>query len=99
MKARIDYYCKPRKRNSGFAVEEICFYVDLPFVPAIGTMLRVTEREDYRPVADVMYDVPGEEGVHLIVGLEEPENDWELRSWRDMKREGWKLMPVPECPF
>jgi len=90
MKARVDYFCKPAKKNANYECESIYMEVELPFVPAVGTMLKLTEEGDFVKINDVMLDIsPGGHG--LLVGLEEPEHVGELRPWSEMKAQGWKL--------
>lgn len=87
MKARIDYFCQPTPTSSG-EIYNIYMFVDLPFVPAVGTLLKLTREGDYLKVADVTLDVsPGGQG--LLIGLEEPEEDSELRPWAEMQAQGW----------
>lgn len=70
--------------------ENIYMVVDLPFVPAVGTMLKLTEQGDFIEINDVMLDIsPGGDG--LLVGLAEPLHDGELRPWPEMKAQGWKI--------
>lgn len=89
MQARIDYQCQPREEDAPYECEDISIVVDLPFVPAVGTMLKLTVEGDYIEVADVMLDL-SPEGEGLIVGLKEPE-DWQLRSWPEMQAQGWRI--------
>lgn len=77
-------------KESDTDCENIYMVVDLPFVPAVGTMLKLTEQGDFIKINDVMLDIsPGGDG--LLVGLEEPQHDGELRPWSEMKAQGWKI--------
>jgi len=90
MKARIDFVCKPANEASEYELESIFLIVDLPFVPSVGLMLKLTDEGDYIQVIDVMFDLtPGGDG--LTVGLKEPDEDFQLRSWPEMKAQGWQL--------
>lgn len=90
MKARIDYFCAPIKKGSGYELENIHIFVDLPFIPAVGTALKLTKDGDFMEVADVMLDItPGGEG--LCIGLKEPEFDVQIYPWPEMKKQGWLL--------
>lgn len=86
--ARIDFYCKPLKKNSSFQIETIFLELVLPFVPEIGTMLKVAVDDDYYEVDNIYFDATAAEPV-VHVGLAEPEED-ELTSWQEMRRRGWK---------
>jgi len=90
MKARIDYYCEPAKNRAEYDAEEIHMYVDLPFVPSVGMLLKLTKEGEYIKINNVMLDV-SPEGEGLIIGLEEPEEDHQLRPWPEMKAQGWKI--------
>lgn len=96
-KARLDHTCMPRSKAAArqYDAEEIVLYVDLPFVPAIGTMLKPTTEDDFLTVSDVLLDLsPGGEG--LVLGLEAPSesNGARLEPWAEMKKRGWKLASV-----
>ena len=95
MKARVHYQCQPRRKSATYEAEDICIDVDLPFVPAIGTMLKVSATGDYMKVDDVFLDlVPdGSEGEGLVVYLEEPADGPDFRPWPEMKAQGWRITP------
>lgn len=89
MKARINYFCEPSKKNAGYEVEAIYLDVELPFLPPVGTFIKVTPNGDYLKVADVYLDLEPE-GEGLAIGMEEPE-EYAIRPFKDMKSEGWKI--------
>lgn len=87
MKARIDYYCQPKTKTAEYESENIHLVVELPFIPAVGTMLKLTNDGDFIRVNDVMLDITkGGEG--LCIGLEEPDI---LDPWLSMRSQGWQL--------
>ena len=88
MRARIDYYCRPARISGGVEELEIHRFVDLPFAPSVGMLLKLTPRGDYLKVDDVMLDItPG--GAGLIIGIEEPAESSSLRPLKEMEEEGW----------
>lgn len=92
MKAKVTFVCKPAKKAADYDAESIFMMVDLPFVPSVGMMLKLTPEGNYIEVNDVMLDItPGGEG--LIVGLKEPDDEdaYQLRSWPEMKAQGWRI--------
>lgn len=88
MKARIDYYCKPAKKNADYELENIYLDVDLPFAPLVGTFVKFTPKGDYIEVVDIHLDLSVPD-ICLMVGLEEPEG-MKLWTWEAMRLEGWK---------
>lgn len=87
------YQCRPRREGAPYDAEQIYIDVELPFVPAVGTLLNVTADGDYVPISEIFLDlVPdGSEGSGLVVYLEEPDGDAALRPWAEMKSRGWKV--------
>jgi len=92
MKAKVLFFCKPAKKTKDYEVESIFMMVDLPFVPSVGTMLKLSPGGNYIEVSDVMLDITPD-GEGLIVGLKEPgdEDAYQLRSWAEMKAQGWQI--------
>lgn len=88
MKVRIEYFCKPPKKNSDFEYENIHKDFELPFIPNIGTMIKVEPGGDYVEVRDVHQDISTNDIV-ISVGLEEPA-EYALSSWAKMKAQGWR---------
>lgn len=93
MKAIISFFCKPRKRDieEGYGAIEIYKEVELQFIPPIGSFIKIDAGSDYIKVTDIHIDISeSNNGVVLDIGLEEPE-DWQKRSWSEMKANGWKI--------
>lgn len=90
MKARIDYFCRPVSPVANYALENIHIHVDLPFVPAVGTMLKVTKDMDYIEIDDVLLDL-APDGEGLVIGLLCPDNLDNLWPHDVMQKLGWKL--------
>lgn len=86
MKARIEYFSQPKKKNAGYEAENIYKIVELPFVPARGMFLKVDEDGDFVEIGDVHLDISGSEPL-ISVGLVEPDN---LPAWSEMKKAGWQ---------
>lgn len=91
MKARIDYFCKPVKKGVDYELENIHMFVDIPFIPAIGTDLKVAKGGDYVAVEYVMLDLSELDEVPLNIALKEPTDELDLKTWKEMKALGWRL--------
>lgn len=63
-------------------------------MPAVGTMLKLTDDADYIEVEYVYLSLCKNEG--LIVMLKEPEV-YELRSWPEMEEQGWRTSPSSDA--
>jgi|GEM_PF-6690525 len=84
MKVTLNYFCKPTKSNPDGNV----FMVGgLPFIPEIGTMIKIHAEGDYLRINDILLDVSGD-GYRLMIGLEQPE-DSDLRPFSELSKEGW----------
>lgn len=92
MKAKVHATCQPKSKAAAlqYDAENIHIVVDLPFVPAAGTMLKVSPAGDYLKVDQVYLDLT-EGGEGLVVFIEEPDDSRELMPWKAMKAEGWAL--------
>lgn len=91
MRARIRWTCQPKSKKADYGAEDIFIDVALPFVPQIGSKLKVTAHADFVAVGDVYLDL-ADGGEGLVVFLEDPDlGDPSFRPWLEMKREGWSL--------
>ena len=90
MKATIFHTCAPKSKAAAYEAEEIRIDVVLPFVPVVGTMLKVTPNGDLLRIADVHLDITVAEPL-LSIFIEEPDDANALWTWASMKKEGWSL--------
>jgi hypothetical protein len=87
IKAKLNYYCEPRTTDAPYEVEDIHKFVDLPFIPFAGLMLKIDVGGDYLEVQEVFLDVS--EGVDSIeIYFTEPQL---LATWDSMNNAGWLL--------
>lgn len=90
MKARIQWQCKPRKKNASYDAEDIFIDVDLAFLPPIGSSLMVVDGGEYGKVDDIFIELGAASAVPLRIYLEDPEGA-QLRPWLEMKAQGWRI--------
>lgn len=87
MKARVYHFAKPAKKNVDY-VEEVKIDIDLPFVPAIGTALKITPNGEILIVNQVYWDA--EDPAVIEVYTDEPA-DFGFLPLKDMLAEGWVI--------
>jgi len=90
MKALINYFCLPVKPNAKYEAENIYMIVEIPYVPAVGTMLKLTNAGEFVEVVDVYLDISHDQ-YQLNIGLKEPVEDFEWMTWEVMSKQGWKI--------
>lgn len=90
MKARVQYVCQPKSKRANYDAEDIVLDVTLPFLPPIGSKLKLTKNGDYLKVDDIYLDFVGDE-EKIVIFIEEPDELDALRPWKEMKAEGWRL--------
>lgn len=79
--------CLPASPDATYEAEDIeLVFKDLPHVPSVGDMVKVTPNGDYWEVMSVYIDYAGGEGIDIQL---DPGDD--LRPWKEMQAEGWKL--------
>jgi hypothetical protein len=87
IKATIFSHCLPRSPDVDYECEDIHIDVMLPFVPQIGTDLKVTKNADYIAVESVSFDA-SKDGEGLTLHLAQPDV---LLPWSEMQNKGWQL--------
>lgn len=101
-KARVIHNSKPAKdkgdggkktKRGAPAPEAISLIIDMPFAPAIGTMIRASPNGEFLRVTAVFWDIGDPRG--LLVFTEEPEPEL-LHSFAAMQREGWQRVDPTE---
>ncbi|CAB3754041.1 hypothetical protein [Paraburkholderia humisilvae] len=88
MKAVIHHFSKPSTRTAKYEVENLKIEVDLPFVPVTGMSLQVTPAGSFLVVEQVMWAI--NEPDVLQVFTEEPQDDFDVRPYREMVEQGWR---------
>lgn len=87
---RVHAFCQPARPGVDYETEEIHMDIVLPFFPGVGIDLKLTASGEYMRVQAVMVDL-APEGEGITVHMAEPEQEWELRPWDEMREQGWKL--------
>ncbi|ULQ48360.1 hypothetical protein JN531_017150 (plasmid) [Flagellatimonas centrodinii] len=92
MKAQIRWTCGPQSKTAEYDAEDICIDVELPAVPQIGILLKVTSDGEFVRVDDVYMDL-SEDGDGLLVFLKDAEPGTpDFRPWAELKAQGWRLI-------
>lgn len=84
---------KKKNKREARSSEAISLVIDLPFAPAIGTMIRASPNGEFLRVTAVFWDIGNPSG--LLVFTEEPEPEL-LHSFAAMQREGWQRVDPAE---
>lgn len=85
MKAKVLTHCLPKRKTDEFECVEVVIHVDLPFVPAAGTMLKLTPDGEFLCVDQVYWSVTDPDVIDVFI--EEPEV---LPTFAFMRKEGWR---------
>lgn len=84
IKARVFHMCQVAAGD----FQGVYIDVELPVLPPVGSLLKLTPKGDYLVVEGVMIDITtGGEGIG--VQIKEPEHDAEIWPWGEMRAEGW----------
>jgi hypothetical protein len=84
MKAQVHHFCQ---ESEDFEPQDIHIMVDLPFVPAAGTMLKVARDGEFMPVDEIYFDVKTPELLEVFISAD----DISLFPWEVMKAQGWVM--------
>lgn len=92
MKAQIRWTCGPRTKKADYEAEEICIDVELPLVPQIGSVLKLTAAGEFVRVDDVYLDLSvGGEGLVVFLKDAAPGTP-DFRPWKELRAQGWRLV-------
>lgn len=77
--------CLPASPDATYEAEDIELVCkDLPHVPSVGDMVKVTPQGDYMEVVSVYVDYVSGEGIDIQLDTGD-----DLRPWKEMQAEGW----------
>lgn len=85
MKAYVFHFSAPREPTIGKHCEELKIAIEIPIVPPIGTMLRVTRKGKFLKVEDIHWDINQPEIIKIYTA--EPEAGYQ--SYVEMIDAGW----------
>lgn len=84
MKAQVRHFCQ---ESEDFEPQDIHIMVDLPFVPAAGTLLKVTHDGDFMRVDEIYFDVKTPALLEVFISADGAQ----LYPWEIMKAQGWVM--------
>ncbi len=93
MKVRIIWVCRPKSKRADYESEDIFIDKEVDFIPPIGSHIQVHPDGFLGEVEDIFIDLfkRDDDTPPVIIYLEEPNDDIDLRSWAEMKKQGWQI--------
>ncbi len=83
----IDFSQVPKDADVDYEAVHMCIEIDLPFVPAAGSFLKVTPKGDYLEVGVVYFDT-AEPGV-VDIWIKEDSKDKRIPPFEELIEQGW----------
>lgn len=89
MKAIIQGYSRPKKKNAEYEVENLFIIIDMPFIPTKGSVIKVTADGEYLTVDEVLWNI--QKPNEIMVFTEEPDQLNQIRPYKEMSDQGWRI--------